>query len=260
MLSWLSGSQNIAHSVKKRAGIKGDISSNDALAYLRGILEITKAAGYRGLLVVIDEAETILRMRKDSRHKSLNGIRQICDAAGEYPGLLWLFTGTPDFFDSRKGVAGLAPLNERIGFKEHDGVASARQPQLRLRPFDADRLADVATRLRALYPATDPDRLCTRVNDDFIRDLVAQVTKGFRGDVGVVPRQFLREFIDVMDRVEEFPDYQPGERYGFVVRAPETLAPAERAALHGGGDANDGAREVDDDEGDDDVIAAEQVW
>lgn len=48
LLSWLSGSGNVAASVKKRAGIKGDIGSRDALAYLRGVLEIVKAAGYRG--------------------------------------------------------------------------------------------------------------------------------------------------------------------------------------------------------------------
>ena len=75
-----------------------------AMDYLRGVLEIVKAAGYNGLVIVIDEAETILRMRKDTRHKSLNGIRQISDDASSYPGLLWLFTGTPDFFDSRRGV------------------------------------------------------------------------------------------------------------------------------------------------------------
>src|SRR5690606_25983323 len=104
LLSWLSGSGNVSASAKKAAGIKGDIGSRDALDYLRGVLEIVKAAGYKGLVIVIDEAETILRMRKDSRHKSLNGIRQIADAAGSYPGLLWIFTGTPEFFDTRHGV------------------------------------------------------------------------------------------------------------------------------------------------------------
>ena len=69
------------------------------MAYLRGVLEIVKAAGYKGLVIVIDEAETILRMRADVRGKSLNGIRQIIDAADRYPGLLWMFTGTPEFFD-----------------------------------------------------------------------------------------------------------------------------------------------------------------
>ena len=140
LISWLSGSGNVAASAKKAAGIKGDIGSSDALDYLRGVLEIVKAAGYKGLVIVIDEAETIVRMRKDSRHKSLNGIRQIADSAGSYPGLLWLFTGTPEFFDERRGVAGLAPLHDRIKFLKQGRFASLRQAQLELQPFDADRL------------------------------------------------------------------------------------------------------------------------
>ena len=63
LISWLCGSGNVAAAAKKAAGIKGDIGSRDALDYLRGVLEIVKAAGYKGLLIVIDEAETILRMR-----------------------------------------------------------------------------------------------------------------------------------------------------------------------------------------------------
>ncbi|HSP81701.1 MAG TPA: BREX system ATP-binding protein BrxD, partial [Myxococcaceae bacterium] len=106
LLSWLSGSENVAAAQKKAAGIKGDISSRDAFDYLHGILEIVKAAGYKGLVIVIDEAETILRMRQDVRGKSLNGIRQICDAADRYHGLLWIFTGTPEFFDTTRGVKG----------------------------------------------------------------------------------------------------------------------------------------------------------
>lgn len=62
LLSWLSGSENVAAAEKKSAGVKGDISTQDALAYLRGILEIVKAAGYRGLVIVIDEAETMFAM------------------------------------------------------------------------------------------------------------------------------------------------------------------------------------------------------
>jgi P-loop Domain of unknown function (DUF2791) len=67
LLSWLSGSENVAANAKKIAGIKGDIGSREALDYLQGILEIVKAAGYKGLVIIIDEAETILRMRHDMR-------------------------------------------------------------------------------------------------------------------------------------------------------------------------------------------------
>ena len=209
LLSWLSGSGNVAASAKNLAGIKGDISSRDALAYLRGVLEIVKAAGYKGLMIVIDEAETILRMRTDSRHKSLNGLRQISDASGDYPKLLWIFTGTPEFYDSKRGVAGLPPLHDRISFSSSGHFASLRQAQLELKPFDKDRLKNVAMQLRERYPASDRGRLMERISDEFLDQLVEKVTEGFRGDVGVVPRQFLREFVTQMDLVDEHEDYVP---------------------------------------------------
>lgn len=220
LLSWLSGSTNVAQSAKKVAEIKGDIGGADAMAYLHGTLEIVKAAGYKGLVVVIDEAETILRMRQDVRGKSLNAIRQIIDAAKDYHGLLWLFTGTPAFFDERRGVAGLEPLHERIHFLEQNGRASLRQSQLELAPFDPGRLSDVALKLREMFPMQDRARLERRVTAAFIARLVEDVSKGFRGDVGVVPRQFLRRFVEVLDRVDEDPDFDPMREHGF---APKDL-------------------------------------
>ena len=196
------------------------------------MLEIVKAAGYTGLVIVIDEAETILRMRSDSRHKSLNGLRQISDASGDYPKLLWIFTGTPEFFDSRRGVAGLPPLHDRVRFLSQGKYLSLRQPQLELTPFDEDRLKSVAVRLRELYPAKDRGRLMERVSDEFLDQLVAKVTKGFKGDVGVVPRQFLREFVNQMDLVDEHDDYFPMEEYGFDPSAGDLL-PEEQAAMSG---------------------------
>lgn len=209
LISWLSGSENVAASAKKAAGVKGDIGSREALDYLHGILEIVKAAGYRGLVIVIDEAETILRMRNDVRGKSLNGIRQICDAADRYRGLLWVFTGTPEFFDTKRGVAGLAPLYDRIKFENKGGFVNPRQPQLELKPFDAKRLKNVALKLRELYPTADTMTLSNKVSETFIEGLVKKVTEGFKGDVGVVPRQFLRSFINVLDLTQEYEDYDP---------------------------------------------------
>jgi hypothetical protein len=199
------------------------------------------------MLIVIDEAETILRMRKDSRGKSLNGIRQIADAAGGYPGLLWLFTGTPDFFDTRQGVAGLPPLNDRVKFIQQGKYASVRQAQLELKPFNEERLRNVALRLRNIFPAEDVARLKERVSDEFIDRLVREVTTGFKGDVGVVPRQFLREFVTQMDLVDENDDYIPMDEYGFK---PQDLSDQEKLLLSGE------TPPVEDD----DLVPTEDAW
>jgi hypothetical protein len=230
LISWLSGSENVAVSIKNLAQLKGDISSGDALAYLRGILEIIKSAGYSGLLIVIDEAETILRMRSDARQKSLNAIRQIVDAAKDFPGLFWVFTGTPTFFDDRRGVKGLEPLYDRIKFESFGGVASLRQPQLDLKPFDRDRLIKVAVKVRALHPDLSPEQAEARIPRAFIEQLADKVTEGFRGDVGVVPRQFLRTFANIVDIIATDPDQDPFQLLGFT---PKDLSPEEKAVLEG---------------------------
>lgn len=206
LMSWLSGSANVGAAEKKAAGIKGEITSTAAMDYLHGILEVVKAAGYKGLVIVVDEAETILRMRGDVRGKSLNGIRQIIDQADRYKGLLWVFTGTAEFFDTRRGVAGLQPLHDRIQFLTEGGLTTMRQPQLELKPFNEERLKDVGLRLRDLYPMGDPNVVAQKVTPEHIAGLVAEVTKGFRGDVGVVPRQFLRRLVNRFDAVAENPD------------------------------------------------------
>jgi hypothetical protein len=217
LLSWLAGSQNVGASEKKAAGIRGEITSKDAMAYLRGILAIVRQAGYSGLVVLIDEAETILRMRHDVREKSLNGIRQIIDMSGQYEKLLWIFTGTPEFFDTKRGVAGLQPLHDRIRFQVEGGLVSMRQSQLELRPFDRERLKDVGLRLRQLYPAPDPNIVAQKVSPEVIAAKVDEVTKGFGGDVGIVPRQFLRSLVNLFDVVAENPEAKLPEPAATVV-------------------------------------------
>jgi len=209
LLSWLSGSENVAASSKRIAGIKGDIGSKEAMDYLQGILAITKAAGYKGLVIVIDEAETMLRMKTDIRAKSLNGIRQICDAADRYPGLFWVFTGTPEFFDTNRGVAGLSPLHDRLKLIKTGNFANPRQPQLVLTPFDAERLKNVALKLREIYPTEQRKQLTKKVTPEFIDLLVNKVTQGFGGDVGIVPRQFLRQLVNILDLAATEPDFDP---------------------------------------------------
>ena len=84
-----------------------------------------------------------------------------------------------------------------------------RQPQLVLTPFDVDRLRAVALKLRELYPSGDLNQLHQKVTPEFIDLLVAKVTEGFGGDVGIVPRQFLRQLVNIFDLVATEPDFDP---------------------------------------------------
>jgi hypothetical protein len=101
ILAWLSGQPNVAASAKRYAGVKGDLDHFAALNFLQGILTVLRDSGQAGLVLVLDEVETIQRLRSDVRDRSLNALRQLIDEldSGRFPGLYLLITGTSAFFD-----------------------------------------------------------------------------------------------------------------------------------------------------------------
>jgi len=236
LLAWLAGQPHTDRSVLKAAGTKGKVDGQASLTFLAGLLQLLKQSGYGGLMVVLDEVETVQRMNSQTREKSLNALRQLMDmlAKEELPGLYLVVTGTRDFFEGYKGLKALAPLYQRVqvNFGEDGRFDNLRAPQVRLLPFTDERLLTVGTRIRDLYPAKNPDRVGQRIDDRFLRALVSQVTAGFGGKVSLAPRLFLRELIDVMDRVDIHEDYDPTTHYRLELEDGK-LTPEELAAKHG---------------------------
>lgn len=236
LLAWLAGQPHTDRSVLRIAGTKGKVDGQASLTFLSGLLQLLRQSGYDGLVVVLDEVETIQRMNVQTREKSLNALRQLMDmlAKEELAGLYLVMTGTRDFFEGYKGLKALAPLYQRVqvSFSEDPRFDNLRAPQVRLLPFTEERLLTVGRRVRDLYPAKNTDRVEARVDDPFLSALVSQVTAGFGGKVAIAPRLFLRELIDVMDRVDLHEDYNPADHYKLELQDGK-LNPEELAAKLG---------------------------
>jgi hypothetical protein len=236
LLAWLAGQPYTDRSILKVAGTKGKVDGQASLTFLAGLLQLLRQSSYSGLVVVLDEVETVQRMNAQTREKSLNALRQLMDmlAKDELPGLYLIITGTRDFFEGYKGLKALSPLHQRVQVNFGDDAQwdNLRAPQVRLLPFTDGRLLTVGTRIRDLYPAKNAGRVEERVNDAFLRALVAQVTAGFGGKVSLAPRLFLRELIDVMDRVDIHEGYDPAAHYKLELDDGKLTA-EELAAKHG---------------------------
>lgn len=234
LLSWLMGEPTVAASVKKVAGVKGEVDTHAASGFLRGLLALLKQTGRSGLLLVLDEVETIQRMRGDVREKSLNALRQLIDDlyAERYPGLYLVMTGTPAFFDGANGVRRLQPLEQRlhVEFGSDAKFDSSRAVQIRLMPFDDGRLLEVGRKVRDFYPSAHPERLAKRVDDEVVSALARQVAGKLGGRVGVAPRLFLKKLVgDVLDRVEEHEEFDPTVHYKLELSGAE-MSVEERVA------------------------------
>jgi hypothetical protein len=236
LISWLAGQPNVAASIKRAAGIKGDLDHFGATNFLVGLLTILRDSGFSGLVMVLDEVETLQRMRTDTREKGLNALRQWIDEidAGRYPGLYLVVTGTPAFYDGPQGVQRLAPLAQRlhVDFGTDRRFDNPRAVQIRLAAFDHTSLLAVGRRVRDIYADGRPNeqRLRAVVDDSYLDALARAVAGGLGGKVGVAPRLFLKKLVsDVLDRVDLHEDFDPRKHYTLTLAETEMSA-TERAA------------------------------
>lgn len=91
---------------------------------------------------------------------------------------------------------------------------------------------ELGRNIRDLYAqqATHPERIAHAVDDAYIAQLATAVTGGLGGHVGVAPRLFLRKLVaDILDRVDEFEDFDPRKHYALTVSSAE-LSDIERNA------------------------------
>ncbi len=231
VLAWVGGQPNVAASARRAAGVRGDLDHFGALGFLQGLLTVLRDSGHRGLLVVLDEVETLQRVRSDARDKALNALRQLIDEvySGRFPGLYLLITGTPAFFDGQQGVQRLAPLAQRLAtdFTTDPRFDNPRAVQLRLPGFTLDSLTSLGVTIRNLYAsgASNGDRILGVADDAYIADLAKAVTGSLGGKVGVAPRLYLKKLVgDVLDRIDQFPDFDPRQHYRLTVGASELTA------------------------------------
>ena len=232
LIAWLGGQPHVSAAAKRVAGVRQDVDHFLAMGFLQGLLAVLKGARHPGLVLVIDEVETLQRMRSDSRAKALNALRQWIDEldSGRYPGLYLIITGTPAFYDGRLGVQALPPLAQRLqtDFGTDARFDNPRAPQIRLTGFDLDRLVEVGIRVRDVYAdgSSESDRIRTLVDDAYLRDLADAVAGELGGKVGVSPRIFLKKLVaDVLDRVDQFADFDPRQHYSL------TIADSEKAEI-----------------------------
>jgi hypothetical protein len=236
----MGGQPQVAAGAKRSAGIRGELDHFGAMGFLQGLLAVLKDAGHPGLVLVLDEVETLQRVRGDVRDKALNAMRQLIDEvdAGRFPGLYLLVTGTPAFFDGPSGVPRLPPLAQRLAtdFATEARFDNPRAVQIRLSGFDHSSLVALGIKVRDLYAAgtVAESRVRSRVDDDYVGDLAAAVAGRLGGRVGVAPRVFLKKLVaDVLDRVDLYEDFDPRAHYALTLSDGELTA-EERVAQQAG--------------------------
>ena len=237
LLAWLAGQPNVAASIKRSANIKGEVDHFTALSFLQALLVVLRDSGHPGLVLVLDEVETLQRVRADAREKALNALRQLIDEldAGRFPGLYLIVTGTPSFFEGPQGVQKLPPLAQRLhtDFAADGRFDNPRAPQIRLQPFGNTEMLEVGRKVRDLFAdgCSSPDRLRACADDDLIKRLAVGVAGRLGGKTGIAPRLYLKKLVaEVLDRIDLYPDFDPRKDYRLTILEDEMTDEERNAA------------------------------
>lgn len=228
LVAWLGGQPHVSAAIRRSVGVRGDLDHFGAFGFLQGLLTVLRDSDHPGLVLVLDEVETLQRVRTDVREKALNALRQLVDEvdSGRFPGLYLLITGTPAFFDGTQGMQRLPPLAQRLAtdFTTEERFDNPRAVQIRLPGFSPPLLQEVGHTVRDLYAGGSKagERIQQSVDDAYVADLAAAIAGSLGGKVGVAPRVFLKKFVgDVLDRVDQFEDFDPRQHYKLTVDSGE---------------------------------------
>ena len=198
-IAWLGG-QAIASELRSGLKVVGKLTADVAFRRLRGVNALMRDAGYPGLVVLIDEVESVMRLAKPQRDAAYTAMRELVDIGSEeFPHSFFLFAGTQPFFeDEFKGVASYAALYQRIRSQQVTSGRDLRQPIIRLEEFDGDALREVSARIREIHGAAYDWNAVANFPDEKMAAFIKSAGAKF-GEIRQKPRAYLKALVDALD-------------------------------------------------------------
>lgn len=178
ILQWFSGEgQRTVY--QRKYGINKMINRQDAKLMLQSLAAFVRLSGYKGLLILFDEAEQSYSiMRKSALRGAHDNLRSLIDNIENVRGVFLIYATTPDFYtDPTHGIVIYGALSGRVG-KPDDKPPKALdiiwnldavQPEL---PEYQQAAAKVATLYRAAYSG---DAAPTAAADENLSEFVSEL-------------------------------------------------------------------------------------
>ena len=124
ILQWFSG-EGSTSMYRQRFSVNKTVNRDNAKLMLQSLAGFVQLAGYKGLVILFDEAEQAYSiMRKSSLKDAHNNLLSLIGNIDKLNGLFLVYATTPDFFtDPKHGIVIYGALADRIGKPEE------RKPQ-----------------------------------------------------------------------------------------------------------------------------------
>lgn len=206
---WLRGEYRTKTEARGELGINACITDDSWYDYLKLFAEFLTGAGYKGLLVMIDELVNLYKIpnaitRQNNYEKILTMYNDTLQGKAHHLGII--MGGTPQSIeDRRRGVYSYEALRSRLaqGRFASEGLTDMLAPVIRLNPLTYEELLILIEKLAAIHAGYFGYQQ-SLTEDDLISFL--QIEFGRVGsDSHLTPREVIRDFIELLDIVYQNP-------------------------------------------------------
>ncbi|AEB06713.1 biotin carboxylase [Coriobacterium glomerans PW2] len=218
VIKWLRGEYRTRTEARDELGVTAIISEDNWYDYIKLFAQFMVGAGYRGMLVLIDELVNLHKIpnavtRQYNYEKILTMYNDTLQGKARHLGII--MGGTPQTVeDRRRGVFSYEALRSRLaqGRFAREDAADMLAPIVRLHQLTYEELLVLVEKLAGIHAGYFgyPTRLDERDLAEFLKIEFARMG----AETHLTPREVIRDFIELLDILYQNPQLDLSEALG----------------------------------------------
>jgi len=227
---WLRGEFNTKTDARNALGVRSIVEDANIYDMLKLMATFIQLAGYKGLLVGIDELVNLYKLSntqaRTANYEQLLRILNDC-LQGVASGIGFIFCGTPELLmDTRRGLYSYQALQSRLAensFAKSAGILDTSGPTLRLAQLTPEDLYVLLRNLRHVFASGDSEQYI--IPDEGLQAFMAHCNQRIGAAYFQTPRNVIKAFVDLLAVLEQQPNMQWNQLIEHVDILPDLEEP-----------------------------------
>lgn len=211
VIRYLRGEYTSRADARRDLGVRAIVEDNNVYDHIKLLARFVTQAGYKGLLVNLDEVVNLYKLpsqrARSSNYEQVLRILNDC-LQGSAESLGFLLGGTPEFLmDQRKGLYSYEALHSRLAentFAQIANVVDYHSPILMLQNLSPEEIYVLLCNIRNVFAGGNKDKYI--LPDEALKVFLEHCSKNIGDAYFRTPRNTIKAFVDLLSIVEQNPD------------------------------------------------------
>lgn len=211
VIRYLRGEYTSRADARRDLGVRATVEDNNVYDHIKLLARFVTQAGYKGLLVNLDEVVNLYKLpsqrARSSNYEQVLRILNDC-LQGSAESLGFLLGGTPEFLmDQRKGLYSYEALHSRLAentFAQIANVVDYHSPILMLQNLSPEEIYVLLCNIRNVFAGGNKDKYI--LPDEALKAFLEHCSKNIGDAYFRTPRNTIKAFVDLLSIVEQNPD------------------------------------------------------